>query len=351
MASLIDRVFDARYSLQARASISYVRPQILTPGELEATASIEGGWAKGFVVSGLMIAVAEISSNLYIDQQRTNWIAWSKIGSIDFTLDRTNDAGARPVTWAGWVHQVRPLGKHIVAYGSNGIALLSPVAEPAPTFAYKELYPVGLLDRNLVAGIDQRHYFIDANGTLCSLDAQGVKPIGYHEYLKSIHQEGTIPTMHFERRTQRLFICNGLTGFIYTKDGLGWGPSNITGLIQRDGELTFLSSGSVVYAPVNLVTNITNCGTNDYKPLQLLTISVYCPEDFYFQIDYRTSVKQDFKQTTWKRFNSRGEGFVNVTGIEFRVRVKTLVPVFTQIDDLVLHLRTPGVVGEREKLK
>jgi len=243
------------------------------------------------------------------------------------------------------------LDKNVVVYGSNGIAILMPVTEPAPTFGYKDIHPNGLLDRNLLVGTDMIHYFVDTDGNLCSLDSQGIKVLGYRSYLKTLHQMGRIPTMHLERQSQRIFICNGVVGFIYTKNGLGWGPANITGLIQRDGEVKLVSPQEFTYAPALVETQILDVGTRDMKPLQKITISTYSPEDFYFQIDHRADIKQQFRTTAWKRFNSRGEGFVGISAIEFRVRVKSLTPVETQIDDLVMHFRSPYTTKEREVVK
>ncbi len=73
------------------------------------------------------------------NEERKNWVAWSKIGNVSFELDRVNDAGFRPMSWAGYVYQTLQLGNNVIIYGSGGVTRAFPVSSPAPTFGFKDI--------------------------------------------------------------------------------------------------------------------------------------------------------------------------------------------------------------------
>lgn len=381
MGSLIDRTLNAYDLLRAQASISTTKNVSLLPrmvagkvfigglpyhGFLSAQGSIGGKFISGSVLSGAFVAQASITADWTTEQLQNNWVAWSAIGSASFTLTRTNDAGRMPTGLPGWVYKVMTLqvGKPgvgaklcAVVYGSDGVSLLIPENSPAPTFGIKTLSPVGVLSPNLITGDDNDQYYVDNKGNLCTVNSEtvgtpaGIKSLGYSTILRNIDLLWTVPVMLYEQKSKRVRICNGVEGYVYTAAGLGKGLAGLTGLLQSESSLFGISPSTLVYDNASVTTNITDCGTRDYKPLHKVVVSTYAPEMMSFCVDYRSDIHQEFKTTVWKQFTPTGEGFVNCTGVEFRVRLRSESPTDAQIDDLVLHIKQTDSVLRREAIK
>ena len=317
-----------------------------------ASGSISGSAIIGLVFSGQLSAVGTVDFELDIDHVHNNWVMWSKIGELSFTFDRVNDAGSKPMSWPGFVWHIEPLEVAtggtskgcFVVYGSHGVTLMFPVTEPMPTFAFRDIYPLGLGAKGLITGDPNGHYFIDNKWQLCSLaggdlgKADPVKVLGYSEIL-NILAEGSYPVMHYDAHNQRVLVCNNNKGFTYTKDGLGGGPTNLTA-VRKDGlSVLYTAPSTINYQNVNLLTNTTDCGSKSQKAIQSIVISATDPTVLQYQLHYRHNTKEAFKTTAWKNFNKWGEGFVNRLGLEFRVGVRSLTPVATVIDGLHLQLK------------
>lgn len=345
--------FSAADLLNAQGEISGIWGSASVVADpLEARGEISGVFISSMPWPAVLEATAEIYTDLAVFEEKAynNWVAWSKIGTADFTLDRTNDAGRRPMDWNGWVYSVKGMDKNVIVYGAGGITLMYPVSEPFPTFGFKSLWPQGLLAKNLVCGNDQVHYFVDASGSLCSLTSQGVKALGYREDLRSLATHGKAPTMHYDELNHLVYICDGTIGFTYSENGLGGGPINVTGVQAYGAEPLVVAPVSLTTPDFEMLTNIITCGLVEVKTLQKITIATADPASFWFAVDYRTDIRKDFITTAWKQFEPTGEGWINLSFMEMRLRVKSTA-IDAQIDDITLLYRAPGVLLAREVVK
>ena len=85
------------------------------------------------------------------------YYVWSKIGNMDFTPDRQNEAGYRRCPFGGEVYHVRRLKDSVIGYSSKGVIQLDPVIAPVATFETKELHDVGLINRGAIDGNLREH--------------------------------------------------------------------------------------------------------------------------------------------------------------------------------------------------
>ena len=61
-------------------------------------------------VSPVDIVISIRSGLVTLDIAKCNWVKWSKIGKLDFTIDNSNLAGERPLGWRGCVYHLAKLG-------------------------------------------------------------------------------------------------------------------------------------------------------------------------------------------------------------------------------------------------
>lgn len=307
---------------------------------LSAVGSISGTLVIGFGISPTLSATGSISGDFYSTQIQKNFVAWSKIGNISFVQDQVNDSGHRPMPWQGWVYQIKQLGKNLVVYGQNGITMMSPVGSPSPTFGFVGVSEFGLLAKNLVAGDLNDHYFIDAKGQLWNINSgSGLKLLGYEEFLSPLNQDGKIPIMLYDDVFKLVYICNGVRGFIYNSAGLGGGPINVVGLYKQGKTNKLVYAGTPNYGYPELCTEIQDMGLRDVKALYRIAVFTQAPSALQYAIDYRSDITQPFTTTSWANLKSNGDGWMNISAREFRIKLRSQTQQIFQLDDIEVYYR------------
>lgn len=127
-------------------------------------------------------------------------VRWSSIGTFKFlgskdgsgTYDRAviPDAGQLILPNGAKetrVYRLLPLRDHVVCYCSNSIVILTPRAEPVPTFQVRTLAPVGVAGVYSAAGGEDYHVFVDRIGNLWTLtnDLKLTK-VGYQDIFQDM---------------------------------------------------------------------------------------------------------------------------------------------------------------------
>lgn len=264
----------------------------------------------GFSISGWGVA----------NDSRKNWVGWSKIGEADFTLDLTNDAGYRPMSWPGYIYQVKKLDKNAIIYGSGGVTAAYPVSEPMPTFGFKSMLNVGIKNKTAVAGDEHIHFCIDIIGCLYKISTDGVTKLGYEEFLFPLIN----PILVWDVAKRRLYISSKLIGYIYNEGTLTGGYANLTGLYRVKENLTAVSPNPLITDPVEICTDIIDFKRRGLKSIESMQFDVISNTTLFAAIDYRYRKQDDFKTTKWSQLNSEGVAHIRTAGVEFRVRLKGL---------------------------
>jgi len=114
---------------------------------------------------------------------KKNWLKWSDVGSVNFTIGRSNVAGERPLDWNGFIYSVKKLRNKVVAYGENGVSFLTPAGG---AYGLDTIYRVGLKGKHAVTGDDSKHFFVDNSGQLWKVSAE-LELLDYSEYLSSLN--------------------------------------------------------------------------------------------------------------------------------------------------------------------
>ena len=316
-----DKLFDCldeeQGVLQATAILSAsFHTGLLGYGLIEATGSLSAALTNSAPVYALLQAHAFLSADFYASSSRRNWVAWSKIGSASFVLDRTNDAGQRPMSWPGEAFGVKQLGKNCIVYGTGGVSMLFPVDSPAPTFGCKDLIDVGVLNKNAIAGNKQKHFFLDAYSRLWVLTEDKAQCLGYEEFLSTL----TDPIMLYDAQYERVYINDSVKGFTLTLSGLGGGYGGLTGVqFSEQGKLVMLHKPDAI--PLLLVTDILDFGYRGLKSVESVQVAVDTPERLYLAVDFRNAKEEAFRTSRFVRLNREGVAFNRVTALEFRIRL------------------------------
>lgn len=290
----------------------------------------------GYANTGALVQIEEaitvevlLEGEAVIEELRTNWVGWSKIGSKVFQQDMTNDSGYRPMSWRGIVYNILPLGKNAVVYGSGGVSVLYPVIEPMPTFGCKDVLTIGIKNRTAVCGSLNKHYFIDKKGCLWTLAEDGVTKLGFEEYLAGLVN----PVMHYDSYNDRVYISASGMGYTLSGNRLGGGYAKLTGFQYTEGSLLITSPEAVsIPNTVMLATDAIDMGYRGMKTIEAIQVGTDTDESLEVAIDYRYDKSDTWQTTNYVATNQEGVSFIRIAGVEFRIRIKNTTYNYFEID-------------------
>ena len=318
----------------AYATISGEKPFIGIDVTATAYASASATLILGNVFEGTATAYASFSAYLLLEGLKRNWVRWSNIGDLDFTIWKDNVAGERPLDWKGWVYCVKKLGNRVVAYGENGVSLLPPAGVH---YGLKTIYRIGLKSKNAITGDDDIYFFIDNKDQLFSM-GENLELLGYSEYLSDM----TDPVMSYDVENSLVYICDGTYGFVYSpKDkSLGSGPVNVTGISSQGGTLYVASPATIVTPNFAIWTDIRDMGTRKTKTVFELEFGTDLEGPLQAAIDYRTNKAGSFTRTPWYEVSEGGSVFITAIGKEFKFGARALAWEELEID----YLTARGII-------
>lgn len=288
-------------------------------------------WTGGAIDIELSVGDGEIS----LVATKSNWVKWSNIGSLDFTIWRDNVAGERPLDWGGWVYAIKKLMNKVVVYGENGITMLTPVNN---LWGMATVSRIGLKTRASVCGNDSIHFYIDRDGRLCKVD-DTIEILGYDEFLGAMSNTLIIT---YNERDQLLYICDGEIGYVYSiiNKSLGQGPCNITGYGYKSGIEYIVATDTVENAAFEMTTDIYDIGNRRNKTIWSIELGADLSNAIYVAVEYRLDKTAAFASTPWVRVNPNGVTPIPCFGVEFRFKFKMYV--YEQFD--IDYMRVNGII-------
>ena len=269
---------------------------------------------------------------MILEMVRNNRVKWSKIGYLDFTIDESNVANEQSLKWYGSVYRILKLGDFLVAYGEDGITALAP---KDVAYGMREISYTGILGKSAAIGTDIEHFFIDVSGKLFRFTPDKLEELGYSEFLSQM----TDPVMFLDSVKNLLYICDGIYGFIYsTRDGsFGSGPINLTGIDSRGNTKYAVSASSLITPKFDVCTDIYDMGTRKPKNIHSVEIATNLSEHLELLIKYRTSNREEFRNSPWFLVNPDGIVYSPCYGIEFKFRIRSFILEQFQIDRLKIN--------------
>lgn len=300
---------------------------------IELALSQAGTFVEGLVIAvdPIAIAISLKTVDVVTELLRTNWLKWSDIGYLDFTIDKTNVAGERPLDWKGWVYSILKLGSKVVVYGENGVSVLIP---SGPAYGLNTIYRVGLKGKGAVAGDDSVHYFVDNLGQLWRF-SESLEKLDYSEYLSGMIDN---LVLSWDAANKLLYICDGSQGYIFSQDSgsLGAGPVNVTGIDSQSGVLYVTSPATIEVPTFQIVTDIYDLGSRRGKNIYSLEIGTDLEETLEAAVEYRLDKAAAFATTDWHVVDPRGMAYIPVLAQEIRIKLRSTVYSYFEIDYITI---------------
>jgi len=235
-------------------------------------------------------------------------------------LFRRNELGFMPMPWQGSVLRVKPLGKGIAVYGTEGIAGLIPALEPYPTYGLQRVADFGIASRGAVGGDEQGHILVDAAGNVWRIDDNfALRKLGYKEYIASLLSDEIIIVKNAEHNEYH--ISGKDESFVLTPQGLGESPQYITGAYNIDGEFVGVFD-TAESKDVVVITDIIDFNYRDLKTITTVEIGCNAVSSVYVAIDYRYEKQGFWQRSTWVLTSPEGFARMQITALEFRIAVK-----------------------------
>jgi len=294
---------------------------------------------RGKFVEGLNIALEPIIIGVSLGPAEaiftypsSNWVWWSKIGFLDFTVDESNVANRRPMSWPGFVCKIIKLDEHPIVYGEGGVTMLIP---SGVAYGAKDIYNVGIMGKSAATGNEHEHYFIDTNGKLFRLSSKGLEELGYSEYLSQLED----PTMFLDETKNLLYISDESQGLIYNTryQSLCSGISGLTGICHKMSDKYVVSPSTVSISGFEICTDIYDMGTRKMKNIHSVEVATNLTKNLELQIDYRIKNNGAFGTTPWFLVNPDGIAYSPCYGVEFKFRIKSYIAEPFKLDRLKVN--------------
>jgi len=299
----------------------------VSPIEVEIIPASDG-FTYGRVITPdpINIVISIPSIDVLLDYEECNWVWWSKIGELDFTIDESNIAGKRPMDWRGCVWHVARLGDKVGIYGDNGVSFIRP---SGIHFGLDTIYRIGLKNKGAFVDGEKYHFFIDKLNQLCQVD-KAFKILDYKEFLSTM----STTILSLDEEQELLYITDGTYGYVYSikDESFGTASVNITGIGAQNSLLYVTSDGAIDTPKFEICTDIYDLGTRKPKTVQRVELGTDVGEFLHVSLDYRNNYREEFKQIGWFIANHDGKAYPKCYGVEFRIRVKASIREYLELD-------------------
>jgi len=304
------------------------------------------GQAVGGNVLGLWNGVT-LTYDAWHDCDET-FYCWSKIGEIDFTPDRQNEAGYRRCPYGGEVYHTRRLGNNVVGYSSKGITLLTPVASPAVTFAFTEVDDVGLINQGAMDGSLRRQVYLGEDYILREITSEGMKELGYYRYMNELDNGDDI-IIKYDRIKKDFYIGNSEKTFLLSPYGLTeiqQHPSAVWSINYYSDDIIMLPN-TVNDTPPALATTIFDMGYRGQKTIFSVESDALLTFSPTVSVGWMNSLAV-WGFTTAVPLNIEGIASTIASGNEFTVLIScTLVAVDSPIKYIKIRYKMTDLRGIR----
>lgn len=282
---------------------------------------IIGSFIEGQLVPDGMIELGPIAITglIYIQINECNWVWWSDIGSLQFTINERNVAGKRPMDWKGCVYDILKLDEAVVVYGTNGVTMMKAVENK---WGMRTVHRYGLPNKGAVDGTDKEHYFIDTKDRLHRITSEkGIELLDFSEYLSLL----TSPQLRLDTAENILYICDGTYGFVFgTRTGsFGEGPINITGIGSQSSTLYVTAPAEIEIPKFHIVTDMYDLGSRKTKTIQRIEVGTDLTDELEVMVEMRRNNSDtEFFKSRWVRLNPSGIAYIPAVGVEFKFHIR-----------------------------
>jgi len=237
-----------------------------------------------------------------------------------FEYLKRNECGYMPMPWPGKVLSLKPLGKHVIAYCEEGVAALTLVSSPIPTYGLTKLLDIGAYDRGSVSGDTRGHIMLGEDGALWQIGADlKVNRLRYDEFTASMR--GNTVCCTFDPSESEYYISDDTKSYVLTQSGLGeanfaptsliYEGNNFRGLYEIRGGNTFTIS-----------TGIKDMNLPSIKQIGSVWLSGHDLGDVTVNVRAKYSQGTSWYDSGWKEVGPEGSVWMGISGIAFEIQVR-----------------------------
>jgi len=244
------------------------------------------------------------------------FVAWSRIGEVDCTPSKNNEAGFMPVKDVGKVLKVRTLGKQVLVCGEKGIEALIPTAQPAPTFGKQKILDVGIATRESIAGNELEYLFVGSDKKAYKISGEGLEVLGYHSFINQL--EFSDIKVRFDPAEQDYYISDGERCFLFTGHGLSKVSQKVGEVVTIDGTSYGVLDDDEDPEWWSLITGPIDFQQRGMKMLMMVEGDV----DDAFVTVWMKNKGGDFQSFKSVKMNSWNNATIMMTAQEFKVELE-----------------------------
>lgn len=245
----------------------------------------------------------------------STFVAWSKIGEVNFEPGERQEAGYSPA-WSGEIYNVMDHPKGFIAYGADGIRAFFFTSQPG--FGQQQLAGFGIASRDAVASDGTGQLFLDDTGALWYIDGEfKTKRLGYQEFFSGMIGNDII--ISYNPNPGEFYISDGNKSFVFYK-GLSEVMQAISSAEFYNGEV--FGVVSYIFPDAFLVeTDTLDLGWRGFKRIETLEFGGDSDVQLYAAVAWRNN--KSFQTSSWKRVNQHSIAFIGIQATEFRIKLKT----------------------------
>lgn len=267
-------------------------------------------------------------------------------GALDMLYDPTNpyfvqhwqrnDWGFMPMEFNGAVVRIMPMEDAVVVFGEDGTCIMPYVPEMTTFGKYRANVPA-IQQRGACAVSNSKLIFIDNANELWQFGREGFQNVGYSEYLATI-TDGIINIIYDESE-DNFYITGEDACFCYNDYGMSQVGRVLTGFVNgfgtpRVGTYLELGDAGAEDPEFLCVSNVFDGGTRAVKTLMQIEVGLTSGsmDTVTVAVDYRYKHNTAFSRTAFVPINAEGFAQLPVSGLEFRVVVRSTDYANTVLD-------------------
>lgn len=237
----------------------------------------------------------------------------------------------------GPIRHLQQLGNNLVAYGKNGVSLLT---RSEAGYDEQLISNTGIPSRTVVAGDEQEHMFVNNRKELMRLTSEGLQRLDYSEYIGAMTQTSIIAT--FDPIRRYFYFCDNTDGYCYTGFGLGQclniRPLSLLRLADTDDLLgTFGTTANTEAILVGPIVSLPSNQTFEVSSIDVTAIEADATS-WTATADWRVRQSDQFRRPTPLDVTDRGRTWVKKTGKDFRPYLKAAVYSEVDLDSVNLEI-------------
>ncbi len=241
---------------------------------------------------------------------------WSKIGQANFVVDRYNLAGYRRDPYGGEVYHTRRLGNSVVGYSSEGIVMMSPVSDPAPTLRFDELSNVGLKNMGAMNGDFDQQVYVGEDNIVRRITEKGIEELGYESYVELLDEV----IVQYDKKYKDFYIGDELTTYLLSPSGMTLIPQHPSA-VWRKNKNTYMIPDTVNNYKSIIVTRPFDMGYAGQKTIFSIETDLVGVENAEVAVDYYSD-QINYSSTPYRQLNDQGTTSFIVSGNAFVFRLR-----------------------------